>query len=38
MQTHGINVGLTRLNKSYFLNMQIIGKLTHDDYQETIRF
>ncbi len=36
MQTHGINVGLTRLNKSYFLNMQIIGKLTHDDYQETM--
>lgn len=36
MQTHGINIGLTRQNSTYFLNMQIVGKLTHEDYQATI--
>ncbi len=30
---HGLNVGIERHDEQFFLNMKIIGKLTHADYE-----
>ena len=30
---HGIACGITRINKNFYMNIQIVGKLTHDDYE-----
>lgn len=30
---HGIDIGLQKVNNSFFLTMKIKGKLTHEDYE-----
>ncbi len=30
---HGIACGITRINDRFYMNIQVIGKLTHDDYE-----
>lgn len=31
--THGLNIGIERVNNEFFLRLKAIGKLTHDDYE-----
>ncbi len=30
---HGISFGINRINEKFYMNMRIIGKLTHADYK-----
>lgn len=31
--TQGLNVGIERVNRTFYLSMSIAGKLTHEDYE-----
>ncbi|MFC3032433.1 STAS/SEC14 domain-containing protein [Pseudoalteromonas fenneropenaei] len=33
MQTHGLSIGVERLEQQIFVSLKAVGKLTHDDYQ-----
>jgi len=33
---HGISFGISRINNDFFMNMKIVGKLTHADYEMMI--
>ncbi|MFA3790882.1 STAS/SEC14 domain-containing protein [Aliiglaciecola sp. SL4] len=30
---HGLSIGIERVGKTFFLSMQAVGKLTHEDYE-----
>ncbi|MFC0118513.1 SpoIIAA family protein [Pseudoalteromonas xiamenensis] len=36
MQTHGLSIGIERINAQIFVSLKAVGKLTHDDYQTII--
>ncbi len=30
---HGLSFGISRINGDFYMNMKVVGKLTHDDYE-----
>lgn len=32
-KTHGLSIGLSRVDHDFFLTLKAVGKLTHDDYE-----
>ncbi|WP_448212460.1 STAS/SEC14 domain-containing protein [Colwellia sp. MEBiC06753] len=32
-KTHGIGIGIERVNSEFFISLKAVGKLTHQDYQ-----
>ncbi|MDO6712842.1 STAS/SEC14 domain-containing protein [Aliiglaciecola sp. 2_MG-2023] len=33
VKKHGLSIGIERVEQNFFLSMQIVGKLTHEDYE-----
>jgi len=33
IQEHGLSFGINRVNDNLYMNMKVIGKLSHDDYE-----
>lgn len=33
IQTHGLSIGIERLNDQFLLRLKAVGKLTHEDYE-----
>ena len=33
IQRHGLSIGIERVNKSVYLSLKAVGKLTHQDYE-----
>ncbi len=31
---HGLNIGINRVDKDFFLTLKVIGKLNHEDYEK----
>ena len=36
LKEHGLSYGISRINNDFFMNMKIVGKLTHADYEMII--
>jgi hypothetical protein len=36
LNEHGLSYGISRINNDFFMNMKIVGKLTHADYEMMI--
>ena len=32
--THGLTIGISRVNEDFFLTLKAVGKLTHEDYEK----